>query len=215
MVRAREPFLRSMDRVSGVLALHQSLHGGPGRPRQHVSDILRGALVLAVGALDGLVLGAVVETVEPAVLKNANSPTVTKWVKENPDRLLGALSRSSPADELVLLCREQLSTMTFQRAKMIDGVLVDVAQCEPPWRHAAIALTTPKRRWTEGQVAARLDDFVKRRHAIAHSGDAAASGRSSTPIQLPYVVEAEQVIRAVGLSVCDRVDERIRVLRRM
>lgn len=95
MVRAREPFVRSMDRVAGVLALHRALHGGPGRPRQHVSDMLRGSLVLAVGALDGLVLEAVFETVEPAVLKGDSGPNVIKWVKEDPERLLSALATSN------------------------------------------------------------------------------------------------------------------------
>ena len=215
MVRAREPFVRSMDRVSGVLALHSNLHGGPGRPRQHVSDILRGALVLAVGALDGLVLEAVAETIEPAVAKSASSQTVVKWVKDKPDRLLGALSRPSPTDEVVLICREQLGAMTFQKAKAIEGVLADVAQCGAPWAHAAAQLSTPAQRWTEAGVSARLNEFVLRRHAIAHSGDTAPGRATSSPIRLDYVVEAERVIRAVGLSVCDRVDERIKYLRRL
>ena len=81
-IRAREPFMRSMDRVAGVLTLHQALHGGPGRPHQHVSDVLRGPLVLAVGALDGLVLEAVVKTVEPAARQGQYGGSVIKWAKE-------------------------------------------------------------------------------------------------------------------------------------
>ncbi len=215
MVRAREPFIRSMDRVAGVLALHKALHGAPGRPRQHVSDILRGSLVLSVGALDGLVLDAMAETIEPALRKGDAGPTVVKWVKEQPERLLGAFAQPVPVDELVALCREQLSTMTFQRAQVIQGVMGTVAKCDPPWDIAALSLSTPKDKWTGTRVANRLDEFVVRRHAIAHSGDMAAGRSSSSPIQLGYVVEAERVIRAVGMAVCERADARIKVLRRV
>jgi len=104
--------------------------------------------------------------------------------------------------------------MTFQKARMIQGVMGDVAKCDPPWDIAALSLSTPKDKWTGNRVATRLDEFVLRRHAIAHSGDMAAGRTSSSPIQLGYVVEAERVIRAVGIAVCERADARIRVLRR-
>lgn len=214
MVRAREPFVRSMDRVAGVLALHRALHGGPGRPRQHVSDMLRGSLVLAVGALDGLILESVFETVEPALLKGESGPHVIKWVERDPARLLTALATNNAPQEVVRMCREQMSTMTFQKSKMIEGVLTGVAQCEMPWAGAAQRLASRRSAWTPARVTTRLDDFVLRRHAIAHSGDVAEGRRTTTPITLKYVTEAERVIRAVGLSVCDRVDDRIRALRR-
>lgn len=70
-------------------------------------------------------------------------------------------------------------------------------------------------RWTEQAVVDRLDAFVLRRHRIAHSGDVATNRKAATPIRLDYVREAERVIRAVGLAVCDVVDERLAQLRRM
>jgi len=52
-------FLRSMRRGRNLLALHRQVHGIRGRPPQHLADVLRGALVLCVGALDALVLECV------------------------------------------------------------------------------------------------------------------------------------------------------------
>lgn len=112
------------------------------------------------------------------------------------------------------MCREQLSTMTFQKSKMIEGVLLGVSKCELPWAGAATRLSSRRTTCTATRVTARLDEFVLRRHAIAHSGDVAQGRTSTTPITLQYVTEAERMIRAVGLSVCERVDDRIRVLRR-
>lgn len=202
-----------MDRVAGVLRLHPILHGGPGRPRRHVSDVLRGALVLAVGALDGLVLDAVLETIEPAARKGDCGPSVSKWIKDNPDRLLMSFASATPLEELTALCRDELSTISFQRSKMIEGVLWDVGKCPSPWATAANDLTSSKDRWTAARVTERLDEFVLRRHRIAHAGDIDPNRQSATPIRLDYVTEAERVIRAVGLGVSDVVDQRIRALR--
>jgi hypothetical protein len=213
MTRAKDPFLKSMERVHGLLALHPSLHGGRGRPRQHVSDVLRGAIVLAVGALDGLVLEAVVETIKPAGRRRDLGPDVAKWVKDDPQRLIDALGSPDPLEDIAAYAREHLGTMTFQRAAAIQGVLSGVGRCEPPWQKAAERLTTGSDVWDEGRVRDRLDEFVRRRNAIAHSGDRAATSTASTPIQLSYVEEAARVIEAVGLAISEVVDDRLRNLR--
>lgn len=209
MVRAKQPFEKSIRRVRGVLDLHPQIHGHRGHPRQHVSDVLRGALVLAVGALDGLVLEAVLESIPPVARANALGHTVSKWVKDDPEGFLLALASASPYDELVAIAREHLSSMTFQRSAMIEAVLRDVGSCDPPWHKAAKRLSKSGPAWTSDTVQARLDDFVRRRHAIAHSGDL-VDGRRASEITLAYVREAALVIEAVGLAVCEVVGLRIR-----
>jgi hypothetical protein len=210
VIRAKRPFEESMRRVRGVIELHPRLHGSRGRPHQHVSDVLRGALVLAVGALDGLVLEAALETIPTVAKVNGLGPNLSKWVREDPERFLAALASPSPHDALVAIAREHLSSMTLQRSQMIESVLRDVSGCEPPWDRAAKRLSKLSGgAWTKDSVRASLDDFVRRRHAIAHSGDI-EQGRRATPITLPYVREAANVIEAVGLAVCDVVNLRIR-----
>lgn len=209
VLKAKQPFEKSMRRVRGVLELHPQIHGHRGHPRQHVSDVLRGALVLAVGALDGLVLEAVLESIPSVARANALGQTVAKWVKEDPEAFLAALASPSPYDALVATAREHLSSMTFQRSEMIEAVLRDVGNCDPPWDRAAKRLSKSNGAWTLESVKARLDEFVRRRHAIAHKGDL-IDGRRASEITLTYVGDAALVIEAVGLAVCEVVNLRIR-----
>ena len=170
--------------------------------------------MLAVGALDGLVLEAVLETVPTLARKHALGPTMGKWIKEDPERFLTALASPDPYDALGLIAREHLSPVTFQRAQMIEGVLDDVSACAAPWERAAKRLTKSGGTWTPDDVKTSLDGFVKRRHAIAHSGDL-VEGRRAQPITLGYVREATRVIEAAGLGVCEVVEARLRVVRRL
>lgn len=212
-MNAQRPFDKTIDRVRGLLALHPTLHGTQGRPKQAVSDLLRGALVLSVAALDGLVLDAVAETIGPAARAGQLGDVATKWTRESPADVLGAFAASDPAAALADLGRERLSVMTFQRAEAIEGVLWDVARCNSPWSGAAARLSGPGDMWDEKRLKDRLDEFVKRRHRIAHGGDLSKSGATEA-IQRPYVEEAVRVIEAVGKSVCQGLDKRLRELRR-
>ncbi len=198
-----------MRRVRGVLALHPSLHGTRGRPRQHVSDVLRGALVLAVGALDGLVLEASIEAVAPVAEAEGLGASYAKWVKDDPAAFWDALTRLDPPSAIAEVGRARLSTTTFQRSQMIEGVLRDVVGCDAPWANAANRLSRSGRAWAAEDVRKALDLIVERRHAIAHSGDL-NPGLRATPITLRYVEEATNVVDAVGIAVCDVVNRRVR-----
>lgn len=198
---AAEAFDKTMRRVDGLLSLHPTLHGIAGRPRQHVSDVLRGALVLSVAALDALVLDSVVAAIPRAVRDGQLGPNVAKWVKEQPEEFLALLSDAAPGTKLAELCRSQLGQVTFQRAAMIEGVIRDVVRRDPPWSRAADILSESGKTWDAEAVKTKLDEIVERRHRIAHSGDLLAESTATRPIQLPYLEEAVRVIRAVGQGV--------------
>jgi hypothetical protein len=188
-----ETFEKSMRRVRGLLDLHPRLHGVRGRPAQHVSDVLRGALVLDVGALDALVLESVIAAIPAAADEGRLGPTVGKWVKDKPDAFLATLSQPAPKDALADLCRGELGQMTFQRSATIEGVLHDLIGCNPPWPVAAIELTaTGEVAWEPDEVKDRLDEFVQRRHRIAHSADLRSDALAALPIRRGYVEEAER-----------------------
>jgi hypothetical protein len=203
-----------MDRVRGLVALHPTLHGTPGRPKQAVSDLLRGALVLAVAALDGLVLDAVAESIGRAARAGELGDKVAKWAKEDPNAVLGAFASADPTAALTDFARDQLSTMTFQHASTIGGVLWDVARCPAPWERAAQRISTDGDQWDGARIQSRLDEFVKRRHRIVHAGDLAPGGTATVAITRDYVQAAVRVIDAVGLAVCEELDNRMRALRR-
>jgi hypothetical protein len=193
-----EAFEKTMARVEGLLSLHPTLHGIAGRPRQHVSDVLRGALVLGVAALDALVLDSVTAAIPRAVRDGRLGPNVAKWVKEEPEAFLALLTEAEPGPKLGELCRAKLGQITFQRAAMIEGVIRDVVRGEAPWSHAADALSATGTPWDAQAVKDKLDEIVDRRHRIAHSGDLFPERTATRPIQLSYVQEAVRVIRAVG-----------------
>jgi hypothetical protein len=194
-----ETFGKTMHRVLGLILLHSELHGVRGRPKQHVSDILRGALVLAVGALDALILESVLSAIPAAARQGRLGPKVAKWIKEEPEAYLAALVEEDPVERVAVLCREQLGAITFQRSAMIEGVMRDVLRCDPPWSQAAETLADHyEEDWDEDEVKEQLDEFVARRHRIAHSGDVRPNSSATQPIQRPYVERGTIVIIAVG-----------------
>lgn len=203
MATPHEVFNITMGRVDGLLALHPTLHGIQGRPRQHVSDVLRGALVLSVAALDALVLDSVVAAIPRAVRDGQLGPNVAKWVKEEPEEFLALLPDPESALKLAEMCRLKLGQITFQKVAMIEGVMYDVVRRGQPWTRAADILTAGGGAWDSNDVRVRLNEIVERRHRIAHSGDMRLNTTATQPIQLPYVQEAARVIKAVGQAVTE------------
>lgn len=138
---------------------------------------------------------------------------MSKWVKDDPERFLALLASADPPQGMATLARDTLGSRTFQKAEAIEAVLREVGKCEPTWDRAAKRLSRSGATWTADAVQARLDEFVKRRDAIVHSGDLQC-GRRATTIKIRYVVEAADVIEAVALAVCESVDARVRQLTR-
>jgi len=135
--QAKRALNKTLVRVEGLLALRPVIHGTTGRPKRHVSDVLRGALVLAVASLDSLVVDSVVETVPSLARKGALRKTAGKWIKEDPQAVLACFAQTDPHTRLSALYKSQLGEVTFQLAAPTEGVLRDVINCEPPWEEAA------------------------------------------------------------------------------
>jgi hypothetical protein len=211
MPTPHDSFQKTMKRMSGLLLLHPQLHGVRGRPAQHVADVLRGALVLGVGALDALVLDSVIAAIPDAARAGRLGPNVAKWVKEDADRFLVALASEDPTDHVALICRDHLGNTTFQRAAAIEGVLRNVVRADPPWGFASAVLNAGRApdepEMTAEAVRVELDEFVERRHRIAHSGDLRPDGTTARPIQLTYVKRARKVIWSVGEGVTAMIEK--------
>jgi hypothetical protein len=75
-------------------------------------------------------------------------------------------------------------------------------------------MTDAREKWTAQRVKSELAEVVDRRHRIAHAGDLRRDSISARPITVTYVQHASTLIRAVGMAVCDEVDELLRELRR-
>jgi hypothetical protein len=199
---ARTPFDRALERVQGLLDLHATLQGGRrGRPTQHASDVLRGALVLNMAALDVAILDAIVDAVPPLARQQRLGKVPAKWIKEHRDPI-SLVVADDPVAALVECARTELARTTFQKATMIEGFLRDILACPPPWERAAELLSVPNSVWTPDEVQEWLDGYVDRRNRIAHDGDRKPGG-AAVPIQRHYVETAVLVVRCVVDGVQD------------
>ncbi len=197
-------FERTLTRVDALLALHSQLHGTRGRPQQHVSDLLRGALVLTMAALDAVVLDAVVASIPDLARQGRGGNNLKKWIDEDPHGAIACFAAPDPHAALAELCRSRLGNLTLQRAEMIEGVLRDTVGCNAPWDHTAKLLSTKRKQVRAADVKRELTTYVERRNRIAHDGDRAPSGRT-TPIQRSFVSGALGLVRAVGTATCEVV----------
>jgi hypothetical protein len=210
-MQAKRAFDKTLGRVDGLLQLHPLLHGSRGRPRRYVSDILRGALVLGFAALDSLVVDSVVEAVPILARKGALGKAAAKWVKDEPDSVLACFAQADPAAALASFYREQLGSLTFQRADAIAGVLRDVIDCDPPWEDAAVTLSDVMvGEWSADNVRESLDEYVDRRNRIVHGGDLKPGGTTALGITFQYVDVGIEVVKAVGNATSAGVGKRVR-----
>ena len=201
-----------------MVRLHESLHGRVGRPEQHVSDILRGSLVLVIAALDAVVSSGVASLLPDLIRTGAIGESIRKWIKANPDAVADSLMLDDPVAALASALEERLLlTSSFQRVEKVQEVLRDFGDCAVDWTDVADranrARVGGKAKWTESEVRRRLNAFVERRNAIAHQGDLNARGTAAKTIQRPYVQEAIGLVTCTGAHVCGIVKARKRLLR--
>jgi hypothetical protein len=199
-----EVFDRTIERVEGLLRLHPVLCVIGGRPKRYAGDILRSAIVLAVRALDALVLDSVVAALPRAEQEGTLMRSVARWVKDDAEGSLALLGEREVdfASQVAELCRRRLGQPKPLRTTVIEGVIRDVLQRDGPWPRAAEILSSNGGDWDPSVVKARLDEIAQREHDIASGGDLLPDS-TSRRIQLTYVAESVSVIRAVGSAVSE------------
>jgi RiboL-PSP-HEPN len=197
----RANFRRTMKRVEALLHLNRTLQGR-GRPPAEIHDLLRAAVVLALGALDALVADLIADAV-PAAAKAGNiGDRVEGWVRERPRDFVSLLSHRDPHRALADLVRSRMANMTLQRAAAIEETLSSVLKLSVSWEAAAKKLDTNT---TAEQVKQRLDAFVARRNQIAHTGDAQTGRAALASISRDWVEAGVRNVAAIGEAVCDVV----------
>ncbi len=204
MANSLDNFKRTMQRARNVASLHNKLHGKRGRPEQEVSDVLRGAVVLAVGALDGLVLESSIQAAPLAAKRGLLGERASRWAREFPEEMVAALAAEDPTRAFADLIRRKTESMTFQRSAMIEDHLRGLLGAGAPWEYAASSLGMA----SPSEVKKMLDEFVDRRNRIAHSGDTNARG-TTEGITVQYVNERLGQIEKIGEAVWQVINERV------
>jgi hypothetical protein len=198
-------FERTLERVDALLTMHRSAHGGAGRPYRHWGDVLRGAVVLSLAALDACVMELIVQAVPPLAKTGQLGTVVQSWIKDNAKTVMACFAEPDPTMALGDLARGQLSNLTFQRAHVIEAQLRTTLHCPAPWAEARRLLNQPRRYPTNDAVKDALDEYVQRRHRIAHDGDV-DHGRTR-PITRPWVEAGVVLVRCVGWATAHEVHQ--------
>jgi len=179
-----------------------------------MSDMLRGGLVLAVAALDAVVLDCIVEAIPKLAVRGELGGAVA--TKVTTAEVLRCFGETDPHRALHDLCQAKYSAITFQKVETIEANLCDSVGCGLPWSRAAARLQAvgpiwdeqalKAATWNEKSVKRQLNEYVKRRNRIAHDGDRAQGAKRTSPITRGYVADAGRFLREVGMAISDVVD---------
>lgn len=202
-----EQFDRTVERANAIVELHQRTYAKKGRPPQEWSDVLRGALMLVVAALDALVDDLLVDRLPVAITRGVQGPTVDGWVKSDPKRALQALADPNQLEFLTTWVKEVHSKDSFVQPWVIEAALRDELGCpigvggaSEPWDGMAARLALLGVTWTPNDCRSTLERIVRRRNDIAHDGDVDQTGRTQS-IRRDHVAVAVLAISCAGRSI--------------
>lgn len=156
-------------RARNLIRLHQAAHGKAGKPEPYASDAHRGAIVLAIAALEAFVRDFVIHHTRKRLIDKAQTLPealkvhIKKFLKE--DDLLDAARKDDLLERIEKAFRSDFEKRSFQGTKNIEE-LFKVVGFDDIFHEVAISAGI-----NEDTLRADIDRFTKRRHAIAHRGD--------------------------------------------
>ena len=206
MGRPIQSFRRNIARAQGQFKVHAALHGRRGKPTREVSDVLRGALTLAVSALDAHCTDSVAEAIPPFARAGRLGKRVTDFVKESPNAAIKALADPDPAQRFAhAIDKAKLEWCTHTRPSAIDQALKGYLGVTMDWDVIAANCNARKvggrQDWDATRVRKRLEEFVVRRNQIVHEGDLIDGTLRARGIRVDYVREAVALIEHVGCEI--------------
>ncbi|WP_139246034.1 hypothetical protein [Geodermatophilus amargosae] len=158
-------FTKTVNRSRAFLRIFDSHRGGPGRPSADEKELLRGALVFAVGALDAYLSDLIIEVVPGRSLASQPFREALKAIaKSDPGLALRVSLAGSPEasqDEFRVALTEWLDTKSWHGPTGVASALGFLA-CPVPWRDFDTV--------TGLDTAKELDRITTDRHDIVHRG---------------------------------------------
>jgi hypothetical protein len=156
-----------------------------GRPTSDEVDLLRGALVFSVGALDNFVTELILELVPKfGGSSEAMRQPLTEIAKAEPSlalRVAMAATKDNGEQEFKTALGNWLETKTFHGVKKVMGALTYIG--------VAMDESTVPTDWKKS-----LDDYTDWRHAIVHRGD-------TSTVKLEQAQECTDLIEEIGKSI--------------
>jgi hypothetical protein len=192
-VQALKGLDRALSRVQRLIDAHATLHGGGrGRPQQQAADVLRGAVVLAVAALDAYVFDVFIEAIPPLARQGRLGTEAHNIV--DAKGMLHAVGSADPPGELARLAALQHARTTYQKSSSIDHHLKRYLGFNVDWVQVASLLRTA----SPDDAKKQLDGFVERRNLIAHAGDVPSGTNKASSINRRYVERCLKTVRTAA-----------------
>jgi len=185
-----------IERARNLVKLHTAVHGKVGKPEKYISDAHRGAIVLAISALDAFVRDFVISRTRVLLadksgsLPGTLSGEIRRFIKD--EALLEAARKDDLLERVEKAFRTDFERRSFQGTRNIEEQLAIVGFTD------VFHLIAVRAHINEDALRADLDRFTTRRHAIAHRGDYNLS--ENPPVeQTIKKKDAEECIKLVSL----------------
>lgn len=211
-MKARESFLRNVERCRTLLQIHRKCW--PRRPARQGDDLLRAVVVLAVSALDSYLHDIVIEnaprvlmayakghTAAPGKLIDALKPSL------NPETCLKLIGRGRPDEEIRKLVSKHVAERTFQEPGDIEKALRLIA-LDDFWEYLRKRLRLARK----SEAREYLVRYVVRRHRMVHEADAYKSKkfhgqlrRINRPFAVGCVTDVARFVNALDRRIASHV----------
>lgn len=198
--RAYAKFHKTARRCDTLVSAYDTLHASGN---DATKDIVRGAVVLAVAALDAYVTDVFVEKLATYLKKHRPGDQLIELLFNaglNTREALHLLTNQRPYSRIRNLVRAHYATHTTQKFNVIDSVF-KVYGLKDLTENAA-------RKTGKAHVLSRVEKLVERRHEIAHAGDYNQHNRIQDidPTRVKrWLTALEDLVKAMDEILCLRI----------
>jgi len=208
-------FEESIHRARSFLTAYRQLHGKAGQVPRSKSDLLRGAVVFAVAAMDAYIRDVVTSHLAPVIARDIHKKRALpeRLVKiidgcMSTEDLIKAAYAKRPGSHVRSAVANKLAGRAFQNVRAIDDAFL-LLGIDGMVGQAAVEM-----KWKQGQLKKMLRDVAKRRHQIVHQADLRQDNRKKrTPRRITVeftekaIATIEKFVRAMDGIVARRVVE--------
>lgn len=161
-------FKLSIKRAENLLEIHKISHGKQQKPPKILIDLHRASIVMAISALDAFIRAFLLEQIIAILVDSKKSvpkklaDRIQSYLK---DSLFDAARNNDLLERTEQAFQNDFEKKSFQGTKVISENL-EIIGIENVFQKIARAAKK-----NEEELKANLDEYTKRRHIIAHSGD--------------------------------------------